>query len=801
MATRARPARQAAQSTNYTFDESDGSADAAGSASSDEEEYGRKRAKTSKNKGKARMKTPDESGEEEEEESEGGSSTSAARKKRGNPYLLPSLNRARARWGSPAPELVEYEVKRVDFSKTLPVETVAEILSYLGPKTLYELSFLNKTFHAILTSPTVKPVWKRAYTFRDLRDDEAAKPRGVLAIRLEKRRIPADPQNPQNKLLKFCGVEVEPYRLAVLMFESACQLCGEDTVERPDQFLFRRICKECRTRSFIGVEEVVLDKKYEGLHAATLKVVPKTSVEPDRRFAVRCTDFVYLPELYETSDMLEEIDYAADGDKPWRGAELDLQSIGRDLSRAAKLADSWRDSRQQKAKGIEQRIMAQFSPRLTRWIVAAYQRLGYREDVERAEGRAASEQARAERFARISQRVKQEGIFDQYDENRLVTHPLVGLAEPLTDDVWHAIAAAIYLDLGRAAAKDLIARSVKGQGRPSQAAEGPWAYIHPAFPDIVARSKEREERAKENEREERELARKQKRLDSKHAFLRDRYDAILADIPSDEVRALAPCFRDFLHLDNVKDLHDDAEIATEKSRANQDLQVFQERLDAVRDEMNGFAIDVRLHALKLILAATTDTSEEEIEQLDVDKLSDPRFDDDFFRRPSSWINCGGDYCSNTGPLVDVLKHWHERHEPDLPDRLDDPVLRFEEDEEEKNPNTSPERLVQLSLEVACAWSALLELGRIDGDDPNVTKEDVEETFKSFRFVWENCPSHKGFPRETWSSLLGSVKYATREAREAGKFLPPPIIAMKDLNSRERRMAERDAEWAKRRTAW
>lgn len=51
MATRARPARQAAQSTNYTFDESDGSADAAGSASSDEEEYGRKRAKTSKGKG------------------------------------------------------------------------------------------------------------------------------------------------------------------------------------------------------------------------------------------------------------------------------------------------------------------------------------------------------------------------------------------------------------------------------------------------------------------------------------------------------------------------------------------------------------------------------------------------------------------------------------------------------------------------------------------------------------------------------------------------------------------------------
>lgn len=59
--------------------------------------------------------------------------------------------------------------------------------------------------------------------------------------------------------------------------------------------------------------------------------------------------------------MLEEIDYAADDDRPWRGAELDLQSVGRDVSRATKLANSWRASRQQKAAGIEQRVMSQFS--------------------------------------------------------------------------------------------------------------------------------------------------------------------------------------------------------------------------------------------------------------------------------------------------------------------------------------------------------------------------------------------------------------------------------------------------------
>lgn len=46
-----------------------------------------------------------------------------------NPYVADLIRRERRRERrtSPAPEPVEYEVKRVDFSKTLPVEMMAEV--------------------------------------------------------------------------------------------------------------------------------------------------------------------------------------------------------------------------------------------------------------------------------------------------------------------------------------------------------------------------------------------------------------------------------------------------------------------------------------------------------------------------------------------------------------------------------------------------------------------------------------------------------------------------------------------------
>ncbi|BGP26806.1 hypothetical protein JCM10295v2_005766 [Rhodotorula toruloides] len=142
---------------------------------------------------------------------------------------------------------------------------------------------------------------------------------------MERRRISADPDNPQNKLPRVHGKKIDPYQLAVSMFDPASQICGKTKVERPDDFLFKRICKDCRLGDFIGVGAIVLDDKHEGLHAAANKVIPKmlgasihsrgTVVESDRRLAARCSGIVCIPDIYDAFDMFQEVEYAADNDK------------------------------------------------------------------------------------------------------------------------------------------------------------------------------------------------------------------------------------------------------------------------------------------------------------------------------------------------------------------------------------------------------------------------------------------------------------------------------------------------------
>lgn len=144
-----------------------------------------------------------------------------------------------------------------------------QILSYLGPKTLYELSFLSKTLYAILTSPTVKPVWKRAYTGLDLRDEKPEKPRTATAARLEKKRIPADSKNRQNKLPAFHGKEVVPYQLAVLMFDSSCQARPEPSADH-QYLLTPKLPADLRRAEIRKTRRVPLQTHLHGLPAPEL---------------------------------------------------------------------------------------------------------------------------------------------------------------------------------------------------------------------------------------------------------------------------------------------------------------------------------------------------------------------------------------------------------------------------------------------------------------------------------------------------------------------------------------------------
>lgn len=118
-----------------------------------------------------------------------------------------------------------YDIKRVDFSQTLPVEIITEvrllsfshlqilsadpfscyslaldpspspctqIVSYLSPVTLYRLSKLNKTLHHLTSGPNAKSLW-----------------RTVLGL---------------TKVHKVGSEEIDPRKMGALMLENPCEV-------------------------------------------------------------------------------------------------------------------------------------------------------------------------------------------------------------------------------------------------------------------------------------------------------------------------------------------------------------------------------------------------------------------------------------------------------------------------------------------------------------------------------------------------------------------------------------------------
>lgn len=145
---------------------------------------------------------------------------------------------------SPPPEVVEYEVKRVDFSKVLPVETIAEvcrsflrpvflvcspfvsprlqIFSYLQPKTLYRLAFLNRSFHTMLSSPGFRSTWREIFTWHNPRMDWMDEVFFGFDNEEQPEKKKAKPRA-RDKMPSLGGKEVDPYRLAILLYETTCE--------------------------------------------------------------------------------------------------------------------------------------------------------------------------------------------------------------------------------------------------------------------------------------------------------------------------------------------------------------------------------------------------------------------------------------------------------------------------------------------------------------------------------------------------------------------------------------------------
>lgn len=265
-----------------------------------------------------------------------------------------------------------------------------------------------------------------------------------------------------------------------------------------------------------------------------------------------------------------------------------------------------------------------------------------------------------------------------------------------------------------------------------------WKYVRPELADVI---KEEKVKAVERQKLAAELKAKAPKIspaqqNAKDSFFAERYKKIKTMQPSKAAAATLPRLGDFLSLPSVEPLYQDLHFGTSNKDAQieEDIDTWgKEHLDDVLDDAQSFAVDTRFEALKLILAATSEDPDSALDGLDIDALQE--YDDDFFLRPSSWLSCG--LCtSKFGPLPTVLQHIHDEH----------PLVRPPSGEVSRPP------VLELSLEVACAFSAVLELAGLDGDDCEVTSDELTEKLDDHMLLYENAP--KGVKkRGTWIQLV------------------------------------------------
>lgn len=217
-------------------------------------------------------------------------------------------------------------------------------------------------------------------------------------------------------------------------------------------------------------------------------------------------------------------------------------------------------------------------------------------------------------------------------------------------------------------------------------------------------------------------------------------------------RDYLPILADFCTLPVVSDFWDNPAFAVDPAQEDADLEKWGERIDEILEAVEEYKIDVRLAALKTILAATTDWSEAEIDALDVEVLAEPEYSDDFFLRPSSWVHCSS-CIDGFGPLTKVLRHRQRNHrglDPRMPAGLE---LNSAKSRNIATASNGPENAVELSLEVACAILSVCEAGGIDANDSSVTSKTLNEKFANVtRFKWKNSEIRRN-QQYKWSDLV------------------------------------------------
>ncbi|GAA5891521.1 hypothetical protein JCM6882_004499 [Rhodosporidiobolus microsporus] len=790
MSTRTRLPRKAASAAIYTYDAPSDEEELADESESDEDEVGGRRTKGKKKAAPKRRKVAESDSEDESDDDDADAEPDE---------------------GDEEKE-VEYDLPRVDFSKILPYELVVEILSYLNPATLYSLSGLSKSFYALLSGDLVTQIWRKLFTSEppELRDEEIA-----------------------------------PRKLCALYCDKECEFCGKPNVECGDRYLLLRLCKECREANLTLASDAAAQKTFADLHPATLQCAMTTPLPPDSpRRSRHKKQYYYLPDLHALNEEILhlQLEDDADAENPF-GDEPDQREVQKSLARAGKIRRRWwqRDAREV-VEEMETTLADKYSPRvkefvlerrmvkkerekLADWYSSNDWRLRLSEDAAAAYSfeRVMSEMRRAA----IQLKIEDAGVFDSSDiENywEWRNKCLVFKAEPLTDAIWDQIEEPVYVLLGKDIALKIFYKSASKSSstlfkKPKSRSAEAWAYLEPALRKLYKKHKAQKKADKQARLGE------SKRL-NKEPFFRARWSKIIAAHSNELVASYVPRYGTFLALPSVKTLYLDPKFGTKGEDDETDMKTWSESFDDILEEVADYILSLRFHALKLILAVTTEMDPEELDDLDPDVLGQTgEYDDDFFRRPSSWLYCSK--CNCFGPLVKVLQHAHKAHPIDRLSDEPESTTKREEDgssklammedaaraagEEDTTAKDAPlletkpappadsPFPIDLPLEVAVAFSAIFELAKMDESDASISAKDISGAFDEEKLVWENIPGGRRKKRQAeWQDLLDEVRLVAQELAKKDEVMPVPTIAVSGLTSRERwriQWAQRRAEMA------
>lgn len=268
--------------------------------------------------------------------------------------------------------------------------------------------------------------------------------------------------------------------------------------------------------------------------------------------------------------------------------------------------------------------------------------------------------------------------------------------------------------------------------QPKKLDDAMWAYVQPELVKAIERQKEFAVSYQKRLAEQAVTNKELEVVHRKQAFFRSRLTKIRDGQRNDADRSLLPTLSDFIDLPTVCRLYDDEEYAIRASEEEADLAVWGEHLPAILDEIDDWKVHVRLETLRMILAATTDSSEAKLGAIDADTLNDPAFDEDFFRRPTSWVNCST--CIVYGSLFDVLKHRHAS--VCLLNRLRSPKGAATT----RDTEPAPAFPVDLSLEIACTILSICELGGASPDKPFESTNAFACSLRRHNMAWKNSPT-------------------------------------------------------------